>query len=102
MAREHVDAISRVDDLITMVPFDHPGCYTAQVRVRRAATPIVSDVSTKAYMYLLLGSARMESNDHESAIHSFGACSSSNTTLWEQIAFSDFTGDLHVNIANPR
>ncbi|KAF8122511.1 hypothetical protein EV363DRAFT_1360163, partial [Boletus edulis] len=53
MAGEHLDAISRVDDLIATVSFNSI-CYMVQ-----------------AYMYLLLGNSQMESNDYEAAIQSF-------------------------------
>ncbi|KAF8435972.1 hypothetical protein L210DRAFT_3549697, partial [Boletus edulis BED1] len=53
LAREHPDAISRVDDLIATVS-SNSICYIVQ-----------------AYMYLLLGNSQMECSDHDSAIQSF-------------------------------
>ncbi|KAF8435498.1 hypothetical protein L210DRAFT_3551412 [Boletus edulis BED1] len=53
MAGNHIDAISRLDDLIATVRFNSV-CYTVQ-----------------SYMYLLLGSSQMECGDYERAIHSF-------------------------------
>ncbi|KAF8436056.1 hypothetical protein L210DRAFT_3550116 [Boletus edulis BED1] len=53
MAEEHIDAISRVDDLIATVSFNSI-CYVVQ-----------------AYMYLLLGNSQMECGDHDGAIQSF-------------------------------
>ncbi|KAF8129771.1 hypothetical protein EV363DRAFT_1336453 [Boletus edulis] len=53
MAGDHIDAISRLDDLIATIRFNSV-CYTVQ-----------------SYMYLLLGSSQMERGDYERAIHSF-------------------------------
>ncbi|KAF8132581.1 hypothetical protein EV363DRAFT_1163546 [Boletus edulis] len=57
MAREHLGAILRVDDLIATVSFNSI-CYMFQ----------------KAYMHLLLGSSQMERSDHEGAVQSFDGC----------------------------
>ncbi|KAF8421133.1 hypothetical protein L210DRAFT_951437 [Boletus edulis BED1] len=53
MAGEHIDAISRLDDLIATVRFNSV-CYTVQ-----------------AYMHYLLGCSHMQRSDYDRAIHSF-------------------------------
>ncbi|KAF8123581.1 hypothetical protein EV363DRAFT_1356177 [Boletus edulis] len=53
MAGDHIDAISRLDDLVATIHFNSV-CYTVQ-----------------GYMYLLLGDSQMESGDYERAIQSF-------------------------------
>ncbi|KAI9567960.1 hypothetical protein HD554DRAFT_853796 [Boletus coccyginus] len=53
MAGEHLDAISRVDDIIATVEFNSI-CYVVQ-----------------AYMYLLVGNLRMECRDYDGATQSF-------------------------------
>ncbi|KAF8127674.1 hypothetical protein EV363DRAFT_1401036 [Boletus edulis] len=53
MAGEHIDAISRLDDLIATVRFNSV-CYTVQ-----------------AYMHYLLGCSYMQRSNYDRAIHSF-------------------------------
>jgi len=70
-AGEHVDAISRVDDLIATVRFNAI-CYVVQARPY--ALPHNRHPYRhfyQAYMHLLLGNSHMESGDYESAIRSF-------------------------------
>ena len=71
MAGEHLDAISRVDDLIATVPFNSI-CYVVQARAH--ALPrgkCYHSHFQQAYMYLLLGNSHMMRSDYEVAIQSF-------------------------------
>lgn len=71
MAGEHPDAILRVDDLIASLP-PNSIYYIVQVRpwlvnTRRGRHRHL----LQAYMHLLVGDSRMESNDYHGAIESF-------------------------------
>ncbi|KAF8554548.1 protein prenylyltransferase, partial [Imleria badia] len=86
MAGEHDDAISRIDDIISMT-YDNSICYVVQ-----------------AYMYLLLGNLRMESRHYEGAIRSFERAQAqmrphaSQALLWVSLITGWKFDDLGITI----
>ena len=92
MAGEHFDAISRVDDLITMDSLN-PICYIVQARAqcstKQQLSPLTFSVGIHVSLIWEVTYGEQELQGRDSVVR---VCKSSTTTTPESVTLYDFTG----------